>query len=391
MITFEEALAIINYVGVKPLAEKVSVDRATGRILAEDILSDMEMPPFNKSAVDGYACRRAELPGPFSVMEIIQAGTLPTLPIDEGQCSKIMTGAMIPEGADTVIMVEWTEALPDGRIRFIGERTSSNIAWQAEDVKKGQLVLQKGTLLKPQHIAILASVGCGEPLVFKLTVIGVISTGDELVEPWVVPALGQIRNSNAHQLMAQAREIGLPVEYLGISADTPEDTRKMIIQGFEKSDILLLTGGVSMGDFDFVPEIMNELGIDIKFKSIAVQPGRPTVFGVRNGQFIFGLPGNPVSSFVQFELLVKQLAYRIMGHSWKPKIVKLPMAADYSRKKAERKSFVPVRINIDGKIEPLEYHGSAHIHAYEDADGIMSIELGETHIAAGELRDVRQL
>ncbi|MBK6345755.1 MAG: molybdopterin molybdotransferase MoeA [Bacteroidales bacterium] len=391
MITFEEALALVDNVDVKPVAVQAALDKVVGRVLAEDVFSDVDMPPFNKSAVDGYACRRSELPGPFTMLETIPAGVLPNRTVAQGQCSKIMTGAMVPEGADTVIMVEYTEILPDGRIRFLSEKTSSNIAWQAEDVKAGQMVLHQGTLLRPHHIAILAAIGCGEPLVYKLPVIGVISTGDELVEPWEKPAPGQIRNSNSHQLMAQASEIGLPVEYFGIAPDTPEGTRDMILKGFSKSDILLLTGGVSMGDFDFVPGIMKELGIDIKFKSIAVQPGRPTIFGIRGDQFMFGLPGNPVSSYVQFELLVKQLAYRMMGHRWSPRIVKLPMASEYIRRKADRKSFMPVRINSEGKIEPLEYHGSAHIHAYEGADGIMSIEIGETHIPAGDLRDVRQL
>ncbi|MFH1118982.1 MAG: gephyrin-like molybdotransferase Glp [Bacteroidota bacterium] len=391
MITFEQALTIIDNVDVNPAAMHLALDAAVGRVLAEYVFSDVEMPPFNKSAVDGYACRRSELPGPFVILETIPAGVIPTRPVGPGQCSKIMTGAMVPEGADTVIMVEYTESLPDGRIRFLSDKTSSNIARRAEDVKAGQMVLQKGTLLRPHHIAILAAVGCGEPLVYKVPVIGVISTGDELVEPWENPGPGQIRNSNAHQLMAQAKEIGLSVEYSGIAPDTPEGTRDMILNGLAKSDILLLTGGVSMGDFDFVPGIMKELGIEIKFKSIAVQPGRPTIFGTRGDQFMFGLPGNPVSSYVQFELLVKQLAYRMMGHHWSPRIVKLPMASEYNRRKAERKSFMPVRINKEGKIEPIEYHGSAHIHAYEGADGIMSIELGETHISAGELRDVRQL
>ncbi len=391
MITFEEALSVINSIPVRLTAVETGLDQAVGGVLAEDVFSDVEMPPFNKAAVDGYACRRLDLPGPFHLLGTIPAGSLPTLTIGPGQCSKIMTGAMVPEGADTVIMVEHTEILSDGRIMFIRDKTSTNIAWQAEDVKAGQMVLPKGTLLRPHHIAILAAVGRGKPLLFRRPVIGVISTGDELVEPWEIPGPGKIRNSNAWQLMSQAAETGLPVTYFGIAPDTPEGTRTMILNGFTKSDILLLTGGVSMGDFDFVPGIMTELGIDIKFKSIAVQPGRPTIFGTRGDQFMFGLPGNPVSSFVQFELLVKQLAYRMMGHRWSPRIVKLPIAAEYNRKKAERKSFVPVRINSEGKIEPLEYHGSAHIHAYEGADGILSIEIGETCIKAGDLRDVRQL
>lgn len=391
MISFEEALSIINATSVEPLPEKVRLAESAGRVLFEDVFSDVEMPPFNKAAVDGYACRRSELPGPFEVLEVVPAGILPKFVPGPGQCSKIMTGAMVPDGADTMIMVEQTETLPDGRIRFTGDKTSSNIARRAEDVKKGQLVLQKGTLLKPQHIAILASVGCTDPVVVRRPVTGILSTGDELVEPWEKPSGPQIRNSNAHQLMSQAAAIGLPVEYMGIASDTPEDTLNRIAEGLSRCDILLLTGGVSMGDFDFVPEAMKKLGIEIKFKSIAVQPGRPTIFGVKGNRFMFGLPGNPVSSFVQFELLVKQLAYRMMGHQYQPMGMLLPMAVHYKRKKAERKSFIPVRITAGGKIEPLEYHGSAHIHAYEGADGIIAMEIGEYYLEEGTKCYVRQL
>jgi len=391
MITFEEALAILNKVNAKQVSEHVELVNASGRILAENIYSDIEMPPFNKAAVDGYACRRSELPGPFEVLEVVPAGVVPAFAVGSGQCSKIMTGAMVPEGADTMIMVEHTEELPDGRIRFTSAKTSSNIAWKAEDVKEGQLVLEKGTLLKPQHIAILASVGQHKPLVARQPVIGIISTGDELVEPWQKPGAGQIRNSNAHQLLAQAAAAGFPSNYTGIAPDTPEGTRTMIEKGFASSDILILTGGVSMGDYDHVPEVLRQMGVEILFKSIAMQPGRPTVFGTMQDKFLFGLPGNPVSSFVQFELLVKHLAYCLMGHNFKPSVMRLPMAFEYRRKKAERKSFIPVRINTNGQIEPLEYHGSAHIHAYEGADAILAVELGELTIEAGALRDVRQL
>lgn len=391
MITFEEALNIINHIPVATRVEKTRLEDAVGRVLADDIFSDVDMPPFDKAAVDGYACRRADLPGPFEIVEVIPAGVVPEVELAKGHCSKIMTGAMVPVGADTIIMVEYTEVDGTGKVVFTGDKTSANIAYQAEDVKEGQLVLRKSTFLKPHHIAILAAVGVSEPRVYKQPVIGVISTGDELVEPDVKPRPGQIRNSNALQLLAQAKVLGLDTVYLGIAADTPESIEMLMNKGFNQCDILLLTGGVSMGDFDHVPAVLDKMGVRVLFKSIAVQPGRPTVFGARNDKFLFGLPGNPVSSYVQFELLVKQLAYRLMGCTLRPMIVKLPMANDYSRKKGTRKSFMPVKINENGKIEPLEYHGSAHIHAFEDADGIMAVEIGETKIIAGEYRDVRQL
>lgn len=391
MIIFEEALAMVRNSVVTPEPEQVLLARAHGRVLAQDVFADIEMPPFNKSAVDGYACRRQDLPGPLEVVEVIAAGVVPESVIAAGQCSKIMTGSMIPQGADTVIMVEDTEILVDGRIMFTREKTSANIAWKAEDVTLGQQVLSKGTLLKPQHIAILAAMGVAKPFVYRQTVAGIITTGDELVEPGQKPGPSQIRNSNAHQLMAQAEMMGLRTVYLGIASDTPESIRQILTEGFKTCDIILLTGGVSMGDFDYVPAVLKEMDVQIQFKSIAVQPGRPTVFGIRGNKFLYGLPGNPVSSFVQFELLVKPLAYKTMGYEYQPQIVRLPLAQDFSRKKGNRKSFIPVRITPEGKIQPIEYHGSAHIHSYEDADGIMAIEMGETFIAAGELRNVRQL
>ena len=391
MITFEEALSIINNTRVSCTTEKVRLETSTGRILAADVFSDVEMPPFDKAAVDGFACRRADLHELLEIIEVIPAGTQPVKAVAPGKCARILTGAMVPVGADTVIMVEHTEMTEDGNVRFMKDKTSANIAFRAEDVKLGQQVLSKGTLLKPQHIAILAAVGIPEPLVYRKPVIGIISTGDELTEPGNKPRTGQIRNSNAWQLMAQAGQLNLTTIYTGIAADSPESVKTHIKQAFEKSDIVLLTGGVSMGDFDHVPEVMQELGVEILFKSIAVQPGRPTVFGIRDEKFIFGLPGNPVSSYVQFELLVKQLIYRIMGHQLEPVVLRLPMASDYTRKKAERKSFIPVKINENGLIEPIEYHGSAHIHAYMEADGMMAVEIGEAKITKGALRDVRQL
>lgn len=361
-----------------------------GRILASNIYSDVDMPPFDKSAVDGYACRRADLPGPLTILETIAAGTAPSRRVGQQQCSKIMTGAIIPQGADCVIMVENTQVNDRGGVIFTKPTTSNNIAYWAEDVKRGQLVLEKGTLLKPQHIAIMAAVGCVKPEVYKVPSIAIITTGDELVEPHEFPTGSKIRNSNAYQLLAQAKQIGMEVKYAGIAADTPEETAFMINEQLQHCDVLLITGGVSLGDYDYVPAVIESLGFNVKFRSMAVQPGKPTLFAEKNGKFIFGLPGNPVSSFVQFEILVKPLLYRIMGTTFKPRTVKLPMATGYSRKRNDRKSFVPVRYE-SGKIEPLEYHGSAHIHAFEQAWGIISLNIGEDNVKPGELRDVRQL
>lgn len=390
MIEFEKALNLVLGTSAVLPAENVALQQSQGRVLAEDVFSDTDMPPFNKSAVDGYACRREDLAGELEVIETIPAGYYPKKNVVTGTCSKIMTGSPVPEGADVVVMVEDTVETGQNRIRFAREKTGSNICFRAEDVKKGQLVLSKGTLIRPQEMAVMASVGCTNPFVYRKPVVGVISTGDELVEPSETPGFSQIRNSNATQLLAQVTRAGATPEYFGIARDSIESTHNLVSSALEKCDVVLLTGGVSMGDYDFVPVVLKELGINLLFESIAVQPGRPTIFGTGNGKYLFGLPGNPVSSFVQFELLVKPLLFALMGHSFKPGIFTLPMGASYQRRNTKRKSLLPVVIR-ESKVYPVEYHGSAHIHAYIFAEGIVAVEIGKTGLETGEWVDVRQI
>lgn len=390
MISFEEGLSIVESVKVNPEPVTVAMAESLGMVLANDIYSDVDMPPFDKAAVDGYACRRADILVPLTVIEVISAGTTPTRKIGHQQCSKIMTGAIVPDGAECILMVEHTKINDDGTISFIKPTTSNNIAYKAEDVKKGQLVMEAGTFIRPQQIAMMAAVGCTFPKVFKKPVIGIITTGDELVEPAETPINAQIRNSNAYQLIAQAQQIGVSTIYAGIAPDSPAETQFIIEETIRKCDVLLITGGVSLGDFDYVPSVLEAAGFNIRFRSLAVQPGKPTLFAEKNGKFVYGLPGNPVSSFVQFELLVKPLLFRIMGTTYQPRTVKLPMAVVYQRKRTDRKSFIPVKYAL-GKIEPVEYHGSAHIHSFEHAWGIMAINIGEERVMPGELREIRQL
>ncbi len=389
MITFEEALNIVLNSAIETNVENVGMINSLNRVLAEDIFSDMNMPPFDKSAVDGYACRKDDIYNELELIEVIPAGKKPDKEIQTRQCSKIMTGAMLPIGADCVIMVEDTVS-SDKRVKYLKDSTSVNICYKAEDIKKGDLVLNKGIIIKPQHIAVMASVGAVNPKVSCQPKIGIISTGDELVEPSVTPEISQIRNSNAWQLIAQVHKAGASANYEGIAKDDKESTYNKIASAFSNNDIVLLTGGVSMGDFDYVPEILNDMGVDILFKSIAVQPGRPTVFGVKDNKYIFGLPGNPVSSFVQFEMLVKPLIRKMMVCIEEIPELTLNMGSDYRRKKTERKAFIPVNIK-DGLIFPVQYNGSAHIHAYAFANGLIWMEKGQSELRKGESVNVRQL
>jgi len=391
MILLEKALKIVLDLAYELGIEKVGLNNSLNRILAKDILSDIDMPPFDKSAMDGYACRKQDLKNELEIVETIIAGKAPEKRIQKNQCSKIMTGSMVPEGADCVIMVEHTKEIGENKIIFTEEKTNQNIAFKAEDINTGDVVLKKGILIRAQHIAVLASVGCTMPSVYKKIKVGVISTGSELVEPDKKPGLSQIRNSNAYQLISQIEQIGCIPNYVGIAIDTPEASLKAIKTALNENDVILLSGGVSMGEFDFIPDILKDLNVKIFFQTLAVQPGKPTVFGMKGKKFIFGLPGNPVSSFNIFELLSKPLLYKMMGYNYKPLSIKLPLAKSYERKKAKRLSFIPVKITDEGKVLPIEYHGSAHSKALVNADGLISVPIGVTKINEGELVDVRQI
>lgn len=392
MISFEEALRITRSLGIRTGTLRVPLAEACNRILAEDILSDLDMPPFDKSAVDGYACRIEEATStePLRVLETLPAGRMPEHVIEPGTCTRIMTGAVVPPGAGCVVMVEDSEAVSPGYVRFTRPNGALNICYRAEDIRKGELVLQAGCRITPAHVAVLAAMGIAEPLVSALPAVGILSTGDEIVEPDRVPAGAQIRNSNAWQLLAQAAAVPAKTSYYGIIPDDPEALSSAINRACSENDVVILTGGVSMGDFDFVPAKLKDAGIQILFKSVAIQPGRPTVFGYGRDTSVFGLPGNPVSAYVLFEVLVKPYLLSMMGFVGEPKGLRLPLGSLYRRRNVARKGLVPVAIR-NGEVFPVEYHGSAHINAYTMADAVLEVETGVGTIEKGELVNVRLL
>jgi len=396
MITFEEALSVSLNQAVTFGVESISFEEAAGRVLAENIFSDMDIPPFNKSAMDGYACRRQDLSKPMDVIEVIRAGIPPVRIITEGKCSQIMTGAIIPDGADTVIKVEECEVLQLNEnespvVRFTGEKTAANICLRGEDQRSGELILKVGTLLDTRHVPILATVGKVFIEVYCLPSVGVLSTGTELVEPGEVPGLSQIRNTNAYQIIAQLSAMGISCDYYGIASDDEALTRSMISEALENSDILILSGGVSMGEFDFVPTVLESLGVEVVFKQVAIQPGKPTLFGTSVNKFVFGLPGNPVSSYFILELLIRPFIYKCMSHDWNPPVLRLKTGEPLTRRKSNRLGWIPVRIDHQGLVHSINYNGSAHIFALRDAQGIIPMPIGITIIEEGEFVDVRPL
>lgn len=391
MITFEKAYEIVMSSAFSTGTEEIPFTESLNRILSADVTSDTDMPPFNKASVDGFACKKSELNHELEIIETIPAGKAPEKTIGVRQCSRIMTGAPVPGGADCVIMVEDTEIMPSGKVKFTGSFTKENFAVRGEDVKKGDVVLKAGIAIRPQDIAVMAAVGHTSVSVSKIPRIAVISSGSELVEPSEIPDASQIRNSNAYQLIAQAGRTGAHAKYYGIAKDDEVETFIIVRKAISENDLVILTGGVSMGDFDFIPAVLERAGVSIKFTRVAVQPGKPTTFGVHPQAIVFGLPGNPVSSFIQFELLVRPLVYKMMGHDWHPVEQSLPMKKSFSRKFAERMALVPVLIDKQGLVSPVEFHGSAHISALHAADGIISVPAGVNNIEKGEIVSVRQI
>lgn len=389
MIPFEEAYEITMN-AARPLPdEEIDLSQALNRVLREDVRADMPMPPFNKSMMDGYACRREDLANPLRVVETIPAGYEPKQTIGLNQCAKIMTGSMVPEGADCVFMVEDSEESDSGVVRFTGEETDDNIVPRAGDIHEGDVLLSPGHHIGPADLAVLASMGYARLRVSRRPRVGVIATGDELVEPGTKPSISQIRNSNASQLCAQIQAMGARPNYEGIGRDNEDSLNDIITRAIAANDVVLLSGGVSMGDFDFVPAILKKNGIQIQFDKVAVQPGKPTVFGYSDSVFCFGLPGNPVSTFTCFELLVKPFLFRIMGHEYRPPNVTMPLETTIKRKSGERKAWVPVVLTGNGTVARIEYHGSAHVNALCRADGLASFPVGVTEIQAGESIPVR--
>ena len=391
MLPFEKALKVVldsaHWLGSK----HIDIGRALNRILAEDVKSDIDIPPFDKSAMDGYACRREDLANELTIVETIPAGYVPKKTVGVKQCAKIMTGAMVPQGADCVIMVEFTENPSENKVRFTGKETAGNICAKAEDIKAGDIVLRKGTPIKAQHLATLAAIGCSNPCVAVRPNVAIIATGNELVEPSQSPSLSQIRDSNSFQLAAQVETVGAVTKNYGITKDTKQAIDKVIKTAIAENDVVLISGGVSMGDFDFVPDILKQNGIELMFEKIAIKPGKPTVFGLSESVFCFGMPGHPVSGFLMCELLVKPFLYKLMGHDFTPVEIKVPLGTSVSRKKAGRPSWIPVVITDEGTARPVEYHGSAHFNALCGADGLLCIPKGTAELKEGTVVSVRRI
>ncbi|MFP4056727.1 MAG: gephyrin-like molybdotransferase Glp [Candidatus Brocadiia bacterium] len=398
MLPLDDALRTMVDCLPEPQAARVPLAEALGLVLADDAVSDVDMPPFHKSAMDGFAVRASDIVHPPSTLRVgqeVSAGALPRGPVRPGECARIMTGAPVPEGADTVVRVEDTEPGPAAdQVTFPkAVDQGRNICWKAEDLAAGDVVLEAGHRIRPPEVAVLAACGYATVPVWRRPRVAVLSTGNEVVAVEATPQGGQIRDANSPYLLARLRRLGIEATALGIAPDEPEGLRRSLAQGLDH-DVLVVSGGVSMGDYDLVPGILAELGTEILFDSVAMQPGRPTVFGRCGPAAVFGLPGNPVSVLVAGELFLVPALKAMMGRRQvHPRRREATLVAT-ARHRTGRLAHVP-GVGEEGegrwRVRPLPYHGSAHIHALSQANCLIILPADAAVVEAPAVVEVVEL
>jgi molybdopterin molybdotransferase len=320
----EAASLILEHIAPRPAARRPLRD-ALELVLAEDVTSPIDLPPWDNSAMDGYAVRSSDVrsatrerPVTLPVLETVPAGQLPTQPLGPGQATRIFTGAPLPAGADTVVRQEDTEpAEPAGRVRVVtGRDAGKNVRYRGEDLRRGALALAAGTALGPAQLGVLASIAHGQPLVHPAPRVAFLGSGDEIVDldrAEEILAGRKIATSNSYTLFGMIRRAGgVPMD-LGVARDSKDSLREHLA-GARQADLLVTTAGVSVGEHDLVRDVLTELGCDMKLWRIRMRPGAPLGFGLLSGTPWIGLPGNPVSTMVTFELFVRPAIRRMLGH-----------------------------------------------------------------------------
>ncbi len=386
-MNFVETRKAWNLIDSCPLREaqkeEVPLRDSLGRVLAEDVFSAFDDPAFDKALKDGYAYKGTDICP--KVVAVQRAGENLCKRYAQGECIKIMTGAVVPKEFDKLVMVEDAKVI-DGKLKISGE-VGNNICYQGEYLLKGTKILQKSKLLAPQDVAILASTGKKKVSVYCRPRVGILVTGDELVDKESDLKAGKKLDSNSPMLASQVRALGGEPREYKVVADTLEDTIAAISSALLDCDLVISSGGASMGDYDFIPKALQSLSAKFMFKKIKFKPGKPTFFSTVQDVPYFALPGNPVSSFVVFNLFVARLIRRMLHLEPQAKSFLLPMQAEFVRKKdLDRQEFRPCKI-VEGKIVMSDFVNSGHLQALYGVDGLVEIPIGEKILPAKSLQN----
>ena len=384
VIPFEQSLHIIDHelASYRLATESLPVGHARGRTLATEARSQLDLPPFDKSAMDGYATMANDIRDEYRVIESIPAGKTPCCRLEPGTAARVMTGAPVPPGAGRVIMYEKTDN-GNENVKVSQHNSRTNICLQGEDIRAGDVVLTAGTRLGAVEIANLIACGLEKIAVYARARLAVLTTGDEIVSDPAQLTPGRIMNANEPLLAGLAAENDLEVVSTNTVADNHSASVEAIGTAADHADIVMITGGVSAGDRDCVGPALRELGYNIHFDRVAIQPGKPTTFATRSRSIVFGLPGNPVSVFNTFHTCVLRAITLLTGGTPRRPWLSVPLKTPYKRTRASRTMFIPCRIDEFGQAEVVEYNGSAHLLALSQADGLIQIPRGVNSLQAG--------
>lgn len=410
MLTVEDARSAVLDRIARLAPERVHVLESLGCVLAQDVVSDIDVAPFDNSAMDGYAVRAAdtegatdEAPVVLRVLDHIAAGSVSEVTLGPGEAARIMTGAPVPAGCDAVVMVEVTEGLENGgstggtvAIKRPA-RLGDHIRKAGEDVRVGEVVLREGEVVNAASVGLMAALGVAQVEVYRRPQVAIVSTGDELVGIDEKPGPGKIRNSNSFSLAAQVLAAGGVPHILGIAHDNEESTRSLLLRASE-FDLLITTGGVSMGDFDVVRNVLEQIG-KMDFWKVAMRPGAPQTYGTIGGTPFFGLPGNPTSTMVGFELFVRPAIRKMRGFAALDRPRVPAVLAEPVKKKSDRRYFLRgVLTRAEGPEGAVSYEvrlsgrqSSAMLTAMHRATCLISLPDGWSEIAAGTVVDCIRL
>ena len=395
MISVAEAIQIVIEQTQVLTTERLSIQDSLGRVLAQDVIADTDLPPFNRSQMDGYAVRSEEtqsVPVRLRIVGESAAGKGWHHEMHEGQAVRIMTGAPVPLGADAVQQVELTHELKDNTVVELLESVEAgrSIVNRGSEVTKGETVLRSGSILNPAMLAVLASFGCAEVEVRRRPSVSVMATGSELVTVDQVPGQDQIRDSNNYSIGAYAVRAGATVERLPLIGDNTASLKRAIEKASKRCDMIVTSGGVSMGIYDFTKTALQELGAELFFERVALRPGKPTVFGrLPNGTLVFGLPGNPVSVSVTFNLFARTSLLAMQGTTEPSLKPETGVLAKSVKGNIDRESYLPAQLttNDDGQLVvfPLKWGGSSDFVAFAAATALLNIPAGTGKVATDSL------